>query len=55
MSHHYPEGYEPQTYGERKLADSMSTKRIQREIDQKKKLKKENPEKYKRLYMGFSR
>ena len=52
MSKHYPKGYEPQTYGERKLADSMSTKRIQREIDNKKKLKKENPKKYASIYHG---
>jgi hypothetical protein len=55
MSHHYPKGYEPQTYGERELADSMTTNQIQREIDNKAKLKKENPKKYKKKYMGFSR
>ena len=55
MSHHYPKGYYPQSSGERKLADSMTTEQIQREMDKKEKLKKENPKEYKRQYMGFSR
>lgn len=48
----YPHGYVPQTYGEEKMADQMTEKEIQREIDKKKKMKKEDPEKYHAIYCG---
>ncbi len=54
MSHHYPKGYEPQTYGERKLADSMTTKQIEDEIMEKERLYKKDPEEYDRIYRGSS-
>jgi len=50
---HYPEGFRPQTYGEEKLADSMTKEQIQKAMDDKEKMKKEDPEKYRRIYCGM--
>ena len=53
MSKHYPDGYRPQTYGEEKLADSMSKEQIQKAIDDKEKMRKEDPEGYINTYCGM--
>ena len=50
---HYPKGYEPQTYGEKEIADQRTTEQIQREIDRKENMKKNDPERYHEIYCGL--
>ena len=50
---HYPKGYRPQTYGEKDIADGMTREQIKRVIDDKERMKKEEPKRFKRLYKGF--
>jgi hypothetical protein len=54
MSKHYPNGYSPQTYGERDIADRMTTEQIQKAINDKKAMKQNNPQEYDKQYRGTS-